>query len=383
MVRWIFEVKKIIQFVKKETVLTVAWVLALVSVFIVPPSKDYLGYIDLRSMGILWSLMVIMAALKENGLFEAIAEKLLEKTKVVWQLAAVLIFLCFFMSMLITNDVALITFVPFAIYILSKCNKKELMIPIIAFQTVAANLGSMLTPIGNPQNLYLYEESGMSVMEFIGLLAPYTLITFVLLVLSIMLIKGKKEEVIDDDPIKEKDTTGWATRRKKIAIYGIVFALSLCVVAHYVPYWVLIAVVLIVTFILDKKMLVSIDYALLFTFLGFFIFTGNLGRVEYVRNVLTELVGGREVGVGIIASQFISNVPAALLLSSFTENIPGLILGVNFGGLGTLIASMASLISFKLLAHNYNELKGKYFIYFTVVNVVYLLFLVLGYVIIH
>lgn len=364
--------KKIIAFVKKETVLTVAWILAIISAFFIHPSKAYISYIDFRSLGILWSLMVIMAGLKEDGFFEYVGSRLLGKTKKVWQLVAVLVLLCFVFSMFITNDVALITFVPFAIYMLAACHRESLLIPVIVLQTLAANLGSMLMPIGNPQNLYLYGISSMSLVDFIKHMLPYSLISLVLLCISMGLIKGKNDPVTNE---LAKDKKKKLEHPAKLLVYGALFWLALFVVGRLLPYWVLLLAVLVLVMIMDRRVLLSIDYALLFTFVGFFLFTGNLGQLPVINQFLTSLVDGREVIVGVIASQFISNVPAALLLSSFTNDYGSLLVGVNLGGLGTLIASMASLISFKSLAHSYNEKKGKYLLVFTAMNLIYLVIL--------
>lgn len=361
---------KVLNFLKKETVLTIAWIAAVVSMCFIPPDAAYADYIDLRSLGILWSLMVIMEGLKKIGFFQDIGQWLLKKTRRVWQLAAVLIFLCFFSSMLITNDVALITFVPFTLYILAQTEMTELLIPIVVLQTLAANLGSMLTPVGNPQNLYLYGLSEMDFGAFLLLMLPYTGVTFVLLVLSICFLKGKTRRL----PQSSINTDGKSESGYKVKslIYGALFLLALLIVLRIFPFWILCAAVLSVVFFMDKKTLISIDYALLFTFIGFFIFTGNLGRIPFISRFLTEMIVGREVITGVAASQIISNVPAALLLSGFTQNYPDLIVGVNLGGLGTLIASMASLISYKILAHNYNQKKGRYLLVFTGMNVLYL-----------
>ena len=367
--------EKILQFLKKETVLVIAWAAAVVSMFFIPPDETYVDYIDFRSLGILWSLMVIMEGLKKIGFFQNVGQWLLKKTHRVWQLAAVLVFLCFFSSMLITNDVALITFVPFALYILAQTNMTELLIPVIVLQTLAANLGSMLTPVGNPQNLYLYGLSEMGFGAFLLLMLPYTAVTFLLLALSICFLKGKTRPV-PQNILSTGEGTSSRYRIKSI-IYGTLFILSLLTVLRILPFWILCAVVLIVVFFTEKKTLISVDYALLLTFVGFFIFTGNLGRIPSVSRFLTDMIAGREVITGVLASQFISNVPAALLLSGFTQNYPDLIIGVNLGGLGTLIASMASLISYKILVHNYNEKKGRYFLIFTLMNILYLAVLLL------
>lgn len=366
--------KKILTFIKKETVLTVAWALAALSAFWVRPGACYFDYIDFRSLGILWSLMAIMQGLKCNGVFEAIGWKLLEKTRKVGELVAVLVFLCFFTAMFITNDVALITFVPFTVMMLINCRKEELMIPVIVLQTIAANLGSMLTPIGNPQNLYLYGLSGLSIREFLLYMLPFSAVSAVLLLAALALIRGKEQKIRAGE--HSKGVRKYDKKRiLRITVYLALFIFSLLVVVHVVPCCFLVISVLILLFVLEKRVLLDIDYALLFTFIGFFIFTGNMGNVDIIKEFLQHLVAGREVFVGILTSQCISNVPAALLLSGFTTDYKSLLLGVNLGGLGTLIASMASLISYKFLVNQYPDKKGRYMLWFTIANIIFLLIL--------
>ena len=364
--------QKIISFCKKEVVLVVATILAIASAFIVPPSAEYLDYIDWRVLGILLSLMVVMAGLQKNGLFDALGEALLTKTKCVWQLTFVLVFLCFFLSMAITNDVALITFVPFAVVALEKAGLQRLLIPVIVLQTIAANLGSMLTPIGNPQNLYLYNLSGMSMGEFIMVMLPYTCVSMLMLVISLCFLKGKRESIA---AVKQSTNE---LDKGKILIYLVLFLLAFLVVLKVLPYEVVLALVLVVVFFMERKVLKEVDYCLLLTFISFFVFTGNIGNIPVIKNALQQLVEGREVLIGVLSSQAISNVPAALLLSGFTSDYKALLAGVNIGGLGTLIASMASLISYKILANKYNDKKGKYFLWFTVVNIIFLAVLLLA-----
>ena len=383
--------EKCIHFIKQETVLMVATVLAIVSAFVVPPSAAYLEYIDWRVLGILLSLMIIMTGLQNTGLFDAIGAKLLGKTKDTRQLAFILVFLCFFFSMLITNDVALFTFVPFAMIMLKKCKQEKLIIPILVLQTIAANLGSMLTPIGNPQNLYLYNLSGMGMGEFIGVMLPYTILSGLLLVIAILVCCKKepitevvmKTDIVSDEAdahltaeeqktLQEKAALEKGRNLIKNSVYITLFVLSLCVVVRLVPFEMVLLAVILLVFNMDRKVLSQVDYCLLFTFIAFFIFTGNMGNITVVRETLQQLVAGRELAIGVISSQAISNVPAALLLSGFTSNYRELLIGVNLGGLGTLIASMASLISYKLFAKEYNEQKGKYFWWFTIANIIFL-----------
>lgn len=370
--------QKIIDFIKKETVLTIATVLAVVSAFWVHPGRQYVDYIDWRVLGILLSLMLIVAGFQSNGLFDAIGSRLLAKTKNTAQLMLVLVFLCFFSSMFITNDVALLTFVPFACTILQKCHQERLIVTAFVLQTLAANLGSMLTPVGNPQNLYLYSISGAGLGELSDGWHRIRSCQVCFCCLSCS-CSARASARISLETGALLQTPG-AAGRKKNGIYLALFVLSLLSVARVLPWELMLAVVLIVLIFTDRAVFLRVDYCLLFTFISFFIFIGNMGNIEAVRSVLQSLVAGRELAVGIGASQIISNVPATLLLADFTQDIKNLTIGVNLGGLGTLIASMASLISYKIYAHNYNKTKGRYLLWFTIANVLFLAVLVLVYV---
>ena len=372
----------IIKKIMSDPVLIAAWVLAFISVFFTRPDKEYLSYIDWRSLGILWGLMVVIQGLKGNSVFDIIGNYLLGRVKKGWQLAAIFIFLCFFGGMLITNDVALITFVPFAIMILKSCGMEKMSLRVIVLQTIAANLGSMLTPIGNPQNLYLYGLTDMPIDEFIIWMLPYTLLALVLLIVGIALLPERNEK-INVTGKKGDDSVKGHIKISDIIIYLILFALAVLTVLRIVPWYIMAMIILAVVFLLDKKIILRADYMLLLTFIGFFIFTGNMGRVVYIRDMFEKIVQGREVYTSIVASQFISNVPATLLLSGFTANHKALLLGVNLGGLGTLIASMASLISYKAFANEYRNEKGRYIRVFTVYNVLFLIALLGIYVILN
>ena len=360
---------------KKEAVLSVAVILAVVSSFLVHPDKEYLGYIDFRTLAILFCLMAVMAGLQQIGLFGYVAEKLLKLVKHVRGIIFILIMLCFFSSMLITNDVALITFVPFTFIVLKMIlggRAEKLIVPVVVMQTIAANLGSMLTPIGNPQNLYLYGKTSMNFGSFIGFMLPYTVIAFILLTAWCLLFPYKGEKQAALQLVKE---TSLVTYKKQLTVYGVLFVLCLLTVAHILSYKVTLLAVLVVVFFLDKNVLGKVDYALLLTFVGFFIFIGNMGRIPAFHAFIQEIITGNEVITSVIASQFMSNVPAALLLSGFTNQYELLIIGTNLGGLGTIIASMASLISFKYIGKEYKNLRGKYLLYFTVANILFLVVL--------
>ena len=274
--------------------------------------------------------------------------------------------------MVITNDVALITFVPFTFIVLEMvlgAETKKVVVPVVVMQTIAANLGSMLTPIGNPQNLYLYGKSEMGFGSFILWMLPYTLISFVLLSVWCLSFpyRGEKRFLLN---IESENTV--AEHRKEAIGYGILFVLCVLTVADVVPYVITLFVVVIVVSLLDRKVFQKVDYSLLLTFVGFFVFIGNMGRVSAFNALLKQVIAGNEIWTAIGASQFMSNVPATLLLSGFTNQYDLLIVGTNLGGLGTLIASMASLISFKYIGKEYKDLRGKYFWYFTAFNVLFL-----------
>lgn len=373
-------IANITNFIKNETVLSIAAVLAILSSFFIPPDKQYINYVDFRTLALLFCLMTVVAGFQKTGVFNLLAENLLNKIHSVKGLAFVLVTLCFFFSMLITNDVALIAFVPFSFAVLDKLNgdaKSKNIILIVVMQTVAANLGSMLTPIGNPQNLYLHGISGFSVGEFMMLMLPYTAISFILITVWTLFIKGRH-----NISIEFSDKTR-IQGRGKAAVYAVMLALCLLTVARVIDYRITLIIVIVLTAITDYRLFAKVDYSLLLTFTTFFIFIGNMGRIPVFNNYMKSIIDGRECITGILSSQLISNVPATLLLSSFTDNLKPLIIGVNLGGLGTLIASMASLISFKLIGRENKSLRGRYLLYFTVVNIVFLVILVGFYILVR
>ena len=366
-------VNRISNFIKKEAVLCIALGLAVLSVFWQPVDREYLEYIDWDTLMLLFCLMAAMAGFQRLGVFQRIGDALLAAVTNTRSLLLILCFLPFFFSMFITNDVALITFVPFGMIVLQMCGKEKLVIPLVVLQTIAANMGSSLTPIGNPQNLYLYSKSGAKVGDFLLWMLPYTLVTGICIWLAVLF---QKKEQVDYKP--EKSGAVWGKKRKFYFIsYAVLFLFCLLSVAKVLPPLVLFLMALAFFLVADRKILWCIDYALLGTFIGFFIFIGNLGRLPAFRDFFAGILTGHETLAGVISSQVISNVPTALLLSGFTDKWESLVVGTNLGGLGTLIASMASLISYKQMVRQYPGLKGKYFLYFTLGNVG-MLFILLG-----
>ena len=355
---------KVKNIIKNDIVLILSFILAVISAIFVTPNKGYFEYIDFRTLGLLFCLMAVMAGLNSMGVFKFIAEKMLSKVKSISGLSLILGLLCFFSSMIITNDVALITFVPFTITALKLSGKSDKLIWIVTIETIAANLGSMLTPIGNPQNLYLFSTFNMSIGDFFVTILPYALLSLVLIIVSCVMT-GKSE--INSNSTENKNVFS----KLHICVYIALFMLSLLTVFRVFPYIITVIATIIILLIFDRKTILKIDYSLLFTFVFLFIFIGNLGEIKPISDFLKSVVNGNEVIVGVISSQVFSNVPAALLLSKFTENARDLLIGVNLGGLGTLIASMASLISFKFIAKE-KVSTGKYILTFTVMNIVFL-----------
>ncbi len=401
-------------FFKKQIVFVVAILLAVISTIIFKPSgKEILGAIDFRSLSILFSLMAVVQAFSLNGAFTFLSLKIISGVKKSWLLIFALVCICFFFSMFITNDVALITFVPLTISLLQSAGLSSLILITIVLQTLAANLGSMLTPVGNPQNLYLFNLMKCDVWSFIKIMLPYSCASFLLLIICIFFVKGflerrrcgaltgevavsgrggalTKEALLSkiapafpkETPLSKttvlspKETTQSQTAapflKVKLILFSLLALISLLTVFNFIPYYVTLPLVLICIFFAERRALKKVDYILLLTFVGFFIFTGNLSHSQKISFLISSVLQKREILCGIISSQVISNVPAAILLSGFTENLKELTVGVNLGGLGTLIASMASLISFKFYAGLKNSNGAKYILIFSILNILFL-----------
>lgn len=359
--------QKLLGFFRSETVLCVAVVLALASMIAVPPSPAYAGYIDWDTLAMLFSLMAVMKGFQKLGLFTYLGNRLLKHTATSRKMVFVLVFLPFVLSMVITNDVSLITFVPFGLIVLRMIGQEQLAVPLVVLQTVAANLGSMMTPMGNPQNLYLYAKSGMSFGQLCGLMLPYVAASAICLVVLVAFIKSV--------PVHGVAVETGLGKPRALVCCTVGFGLCLLGIFNIVPPLAIAAVTLVFLLFADRKLLASVDYSLLGTFVAFFIFVGNLGNISIFQNFLASLLKHNVVLVSVLASQVTSNVPAALLLSGFTDHWRDLIVGCNLGGLGTLIASMASLISYKFVVKDYPDQKRSYLLWFTLCNVVLLVVL--------
>lgn len=333
--------REIKAFVKKETVLCIAAFCAVGTMFLVPPDREYLGYIDFRVLCLLLCLMAVVAGFNSVGAFQWLTYQLLHRIHSGRILGLTLVLLPFFCSMLVTNDVSLLVFVPFTLALLTQLGCEKSIIPVLVLQTIAANLGSMATPVGNPQNLYLYAAFNLSGVEFFSVTLPLTAVSLLCLGAASLpvLPKALPEQKLEPETIRSS---------RNLVIYAVLFVLCLLTVFRLVSYQVTTVIVVAVLAMVERKLLREIDFMLLITFVCFFIVSENLGRVEAVRSFLQALLGSSTLLTAVGTSQVISNVPAAVLLSGFTDDWQALLAGVNIGGLGTPIASLASLITLKL-----------------------------------
>ena len=357
----------VLSFLKKEKVLCIAAVCAILTMFLVPPDGGYAGYIDLRVLCHLLCLMAVVAGFQSCGAFQWLTAVLLRRSTSGRVLGVILVLLPFFCSMLVTNDVALLTFVPFTMLLLEQIGCQASMIPVLVLQTIAANLGSMATPVGNPQNLFLYTAYSLSVRDFFSAMVPLTAVSLVCLTAASLFVLPHQ--------LSRLRVEGSIRSSKKLAAYGVLFLLCLLTVFRVLPYGVMTVLVVLSIFVLDRDLLCHLDYALLATFVCFFIVSGNLGRVDAVRDFLNLLLDRSTLLTAAATSQIISNVPAAVLLSSFTDSWMPLLEGVNIGGLGTPIASLASLITLKLYLARPDARPGRYLLFFTLANVLGLVIL--------
>ena len=349
-----------IEFLKKECVLVIAVTLAILSSFISIPK---LSYIDFKVLILLFNLMVVVAAFKELKVLDSIAIGLLKKCNTYTSISLALVFITFISSMIVTNDVALITFVPLSIVIARKANINVLKI--VIFQTLAANLGSSFTPMGNPQNLFIYSFYNLSPIDFFKITLPIVILAVLFLVL--LVFKDKKMNLsLDLEDVK-------IDNKRDVYLFGGLFLIILLSVFHVIDYKVTFLITVIMVLILNKKLFSQVDYSLLITFIGFFIFVGNISTMDVVKNFMEGILNSPQSTflASVLSSQVISNVPATMLLSGFTDHFKELLLGVNIGGMGTLIASLASVISYKIYASEFgNDNYMKSFTFYNILGLI-------------
>ncbi len=359
--------QKIITFLKQNTVMLVALLAAAVTCFIVPPDEAYLDYFDFKTLTCLFCVLAVVCALKNIQFFYTLAKKIVQCFKNTRYVVIALVYITFIGSMLIANDMALLTFLPLGFFVLITTGKREYMAFLFIMQNIAANLGGMLTPFGNPQNLYLYTRFNIPNLEFVKIMAPPFFVAITLITIC-CIIFVKSEPLVIEDEIKKLPPA-------RTVLYLALFALAIAIVFRGIPYQIGLIIIPAVLIFADRGALKKVDYPLLFTFVFFFIFSGNMARIDAVRNVFSFLLEKSTLLFSILSCQVISNVPSAILLSQFTENYSDLLVGVNIGGVGTLISSLASLITFREYTwHNPGKTKH-YILLFSAFNFAFLIIL--------
>lgn len=354
-------------FIKKNTVMTVALTAAVITSFTVPIDREYIGYFDFKTLTCLFSVLAVVCALKNIRFFYILAKRIVRIFKNTRMSILALVYITFIGSMLIANDMALLTFLPLGYFVLTTTGKERHMAFTFIMQNIAANLGGMLTPFGNPQNLYLYTKFNIPNGEFITIMAPPFVLSVALITLCcIIFIKPEPLDIPDgEDKLPPART----------ALYLCLFALAIAIVFRGIPYWIGLIVIPAVLLFADRKALAAVDYPLLFTFVFFFIFSGNMARIGAVREFFSVLMEKSTLLFSVLSCQCISNVPSAILLSQFTDNYPDLLVGVNIGGVGTLIASLASLITFREYCRHNPGKAGYYVRTFSLFNFGFLIIL--------
>ena len=360
--------KRSLGFIKKNAVMFIALFAAAATCIIIPFDKEYVSYFDFKTLTCLFCVLAVVCALKDINFFYILARKIVILFKNARMCILALVYITFIGSMLIANDMALLTFLPLGYFVLTAANKRKYMAFTFIMQNISANLGGMLTPFGNPQNLFLYTKFNIPNGEFVGIMAPPFILAVILITVCCLFIKPEPLTLSDEKV--ELDF-------KKTTLYLILFALAIAIVFRGIPYWIGLMIIPIVLIFADRKALLEVDYPLLFTFVFFFVFSGNMARIDAVRNFFSGLLEKNTLIFSVLSCQCISNVPSAILLSQFTANYKSLLVGVNIGGVGTLIASLTSLITFReYIKHNPGKTL-KYIALFSAFNFGFLIVLAL------
>jgi len=361
--------EKIFNFIKSEVVLCVAIVFAIITCFFVPVDEEYLGYFDYKTLACLFCMLAVVAGLKSTNVFELISRKLIGIFHTRRGVIYALVYGTFFFDMIVANDMSLITFLPLTYIVLHSTKNDKYLAFTFIMQTIAANMGGMITPYGNPQNLYLYSYYNIPTSEFFGILLVQAITVAVLLYICCAFIKNEK--------LKLRKNSKIIINKSKLYIYTILFVLVILTIFRVIPYVLTSAIVIITMLMADKKRFRQVDYALLATFFVFFIFSGNIARIPAIKEMISSIVTKNTLLAGIVSCQFISNVPTAIFLSKFTMNYRELLISVNIGSLGILISSLASLITLKEFLKHQPKNFWKYLGMFTLFNTMFLVVLLL------
>lgn len=357
----------VIGFVKKEVVLSVAIVAMIITMFFVPVDKEYLEYFEYKTLIALFCMLAVVAGLKSTNIFELVSKKLIGLFKTRRAVIYCLVYGTYLFDMIVANDMSLITFLPLTYLVLHKTNNDKYLAFTFIMQTIAANMGGMITPYGNPQNLYLFSFYEIAIPEFFKALLLQAITVAVMLFICVLFVKN--------EPLTLKNEEKFEIKKKELAVYAVLFVLVILSIFRVVPHVVTLALVILAVLIVDRKRFKYVDYALLATFCVFFVFSGNMARIDAVKELISVIVEKNTLIAGVVSCQFISNVPTAIFLSKFTQNWQDLLIAVNIGSLGIIISSLASLITLKeYLKHQPEGLK-KYMIKFTLLNTIFLVVL--------
>ncbi len=352
--------EKIKSFVRSNTVMVIAFFAATITMFFVPPDAEYMGYFDFKTLSCLFCVLAVVCALRNINFFYMLAGQLVAKFKTIRSAILALVYITFIGSMLIANDMALLTFLPLGYLVLKTTSKEKYMAFTFIMQNISANLGGMLTPFGNPQNLYLYSKYNIPDVEFVRIMIiPFAVSVLLITICCLVFVRA--------EPI-EQTKEGIYVPKRRTAILLALFALSIAIVFRSIPYVAGLIIIPLVLFFMDKKALRDVDYPLLLTFVFFFIFAGNMARIEPIKLLLSGLLEKNTLLFSVVSCQFISNVPSAVLLSQFTNDYSSLLVGVNIGGVGTIIASLASLITFREYSKDQPGRTKSYILKFSLFN---------------
>ncbi len=358
---------RILNFMASQFILTIALIAMLVTCIFVPIDQEYLDYFNWQTLATLFCTLAVVCAFAHIHVFEIISRNIVLKLHTLRNATIGIVFITFIGSMILANDMALLTFLPLGYYVLKSTDNKEAMAFTFIMQNIAANLGGMVTPFGNPQNLYLYAYYNIETIQFIKIMLPSFLVATALILICCFFVKNT--------PLTLKQEKAYTLNVRLTIIYSVLFIASILIVFRIIPYGIGTVVITFALFFLDKKALKEVNYPLLMTFSVFFVFSGNLARIPAVNEFFSWLLPKNTLLFGILSCQIISNVPSAVLLSHFTTDYSALLPAVNIGGLGTIIASLASLITIsEYRLHNPTGLK-KYMLQFTAINVAFLIVL--------
>lgn len=357
--------KTIKKFIKDNPITTVILAITFITMLIVPIDKEYISYFDMKTLCSLYCLIAVIECLKRSHFFEVLSKKIIYLFKNTRSVILALVIATFICDLFLANDMSLITILPLTVIILTTTNNEKYLPLTLILQNIAANMSGMITPHGNPQNLYLYSYYNIPTLEFIKILLPQFIIVLILLIIIPLLVVKK-------EPIKLENKKEYKIDNKIVVIYLAMFALSLLTILRVIPIKIGMIIITLGVLIFDPKALKTMDWDLLLTFCAFFIFSGNIKRIEPVKIFLGNMMNKSVLITGLLSCQFISNVPTAVLLSSFTTDYKALITAVNIGSLGTLISSLASLITLKIYLKTKNSSFNKYLLLFTVINIIFL-----------